>query len=53
MSRCETCQRDFSGEGGRFCSAQCRPDFGKGPKHPGTPRFPGRRAARRRRRRGR
>ena len=44
MPLCETCQKNFAGEG-RFCSAECHPGFGKGRKHPGSPRFPGRRAA--------
>jgi hypothetical protein len=51
MPRCETCKQEFAGDGARFCSPACDPDYGKGDRHPGTPRFPGRRAARRRRRR--
>ena len=30
MSRCETCKKEFVGDGARFCSPACHPDFGKG-----------------------
>lgn len=52
MAQCDTCKEEFVGEG-QFCKPECHPGFGKGSKHPGTPRFPGRTAARRRRRRAR
>ena len=30
MSRCETCKKEFAGDGQRFCRAECDPGFGKG-----------------------
>jgi hypothetical protein len=50
LTRCATCHRALKGVTGKFCS-ECNRSFGKPGE--GTPAFPGRSAARRRRRRGR
>lgn len=52
MARCEACGRELKDEAQRFCSDECRGVFMKRSRQ-GTPRSPGRTAARRRRRRGR
>ena len=52
MASCDTCKNEFTGDV-PFCKPECHPGFGKGNRHPGTWRFPGRTAARRRSRRAR
>jgi hypothetical protein len=51
MRKCGSCQKDLTTDGERFCDNDCRLRFIDGLRK-GTPSHPGRRVARRLRRRG-
>jgi hypothetical protein len=51
MSRCATCGKVVVSGRATLAGPVCHPASGGGHRHPGTGRFPGRRAARRQRRR--
>jgi hypothetical protein len=52
MIKCEACGKDLLADVERFCGGECRLRFVEGLRK-GTASHPGRRVARRRRRRGR